>query len=646
MRAHDLKLLSEVAMNPTSLRQLASKIQATAGMEFEMYVPNSNNGDNDDYDQERDYSNDPRATDIEDILDFFRGDGDYNSRGDISRLQDNLQEAYEEWAMEQRDEEWRNVAVSRIYDYIEENEWDEEEELKEALLLFLPSDRVEELINTKASDYTVEDQRAMVKANSHMRGVLDDRAQEEYDNQGRTYDAAWDEWLEDEGSELASEYDWLKSEGIRDMSDVESNYDITWPYWTSPESGGTSIDDVGEEFSRMIGRKVTTGGYHSGKRRPGEYNLEPDGSLDEPDSSEDSGMEFVSPPLPLQDMLGDLRKVKAWADSNKCYTNESTGLHINVSVPGVSSSTLDYVKLAIMLGDKYVLEQFGRAGNSYCKSAMKNIQDVIRIDPSKANRMLDMMRNGLGDLASHAIHSGSTNKYVSINNKDNYIEFRSPGGDWLGENFDKIESTLNRCVVALDAAISPTKYRQEYLKKLYMLLDVKSTVDPIAVFAQYVAGTIPKEQLTTSIRQLQLQRTINKTPQQSSTQKYWFNVSGTGFNGSIEVVGRNPEEAKVAARNSWGVRAVDYPDEMLMARPIRRYVPDQDETPPAQDLPLWYVHPQGRPGSEIMVRAASYTEAVGLARTTRPDIFAQLPFNDIRASRNSEVAQRNNNARL
>ena len=72
------------------------------------------------------------------------------------------------------------------------------------------------------------------------------------------------------------------------------------------------------------------------------------------------------------------------------------------------------------------------------------------------------MRNGMEQLASKAIHSGTTDKYTSINTKDGYIEFRSPGGDWLNQNFDKIENTLLRFTVALSAAMDPEAYRQEY----------------------------------------------------------------------------------------------------------------------------------------------------------------------------------------
>ena len=134
--------------------------------------------------------------------------------------------------------------------------------------------------------------------------------------------------------------------------------------------------------------------------------------------------------------------------------------------------------------------------------------------PDNALRILTTMRQGLNGIASKAIHTGSTAKFVSINNKDGYIEFRSPGGDWLGANFDKIESTLLRTVVAVDAAIDPQKYRKEYLTKLYKILNVKSEADPMSYFARYAAGELPKAALKSFIKQLQTGRT-KKAEQQA-----------------------------------------------------------------------------------------------------------------------------------
>jgi hypothetical protein len=94
--------------------------------------------------------------------------------------------------------------------------------------------------------------------------------------------------------------------------------------------------------------------------------------------------------------------------------------------------------------------------------------------------------------ASKAIHSGVTQKFTSINVKDGHIEFRSPGGDWLDENFDKIENTLLRFTVAMSAALNPEMYREEYLKKLYKILNPEGQKDEygdmIQEFAKYMAS--------------------------------------------------------------------------------------------------------------------------------------------------------------
>jgi hypothetical protein len=309
-----------------------------------------------------------------------------------------------------------------------------------------------------------------------------------------------------------TESTWLNDSGLDQMSDVLREYTISWPYYTAPEST-VSINEVGDDFSDAIGRPVNASDrYHGGRREAGRYVVEPDGSLD-PDSDDDQGLEFVSPPLPIDEMLSDLNKVRAWANRTGCYTNDSTGLHINVSVPGFSQEKLDFVKLAVLLGDERVLENFGRAGNTYAKSAMKIVKDNIRSNPGPAAALLTKMKANMDSLATKAIHSGTTAKYTSINTKDGYVEFRSPGGDWLGDNFDLIEPTLLRFVVALDAAIDPEKYRQEYQKKLYKLLTADNKDDStIRYFVDYVAGKIPKAALRSFVKQAQLERGLKKNP--------------------------------------------------------------------------------------------------------------------------------------
>ena len=473
--------LFEISMSPTSLKKLSAQTGALAGMEFEMCVPNTE-GDDNNGDQEPDYEYDERCRSIEDAVQFFH-DGDWNGRRDVERLRDRMQNDYQEWLSDKLYQDWERSGEEYLEEWVpnnvDESEWNpdglEGEARQEAL---------EEFIAAMHADPGSSD--------------------------------AFDEYRE-ENQDSYDESDWLDAEDLDLMSYVENAYDVTWPHWSSVGSGETSIEDVADSFSNAVGRPVqASGSYHSGRvERPStknpHYLVEPDSSIDV-DDRDDRGLEFVSPPLPIEELLSDLNKVKAWADKTGCYTNDSTGLHINVSVPGwtAGSNQLDYVKLAVLLGDEHVLESFGRAGNTYCKSAMGKIQSIIRQNPAKAEEMLERMRQGMDQLASKAIHSGTTDKYTSINNKNGYIEFRSPGGDWLNDNFAEIDNTLRRFTVAMSAAVDPEAYRKEYLKKLYKLLDVGSEKDPLSYFAKYAAGELPKAALKSFVRQAQLERKVKK----------------------------------------------------------------------------------------------------------------------------------------
>ena len=488
--------LFEITMSPTSLKKLSAQTGALAGMEFEMIVPGA--GD-DDGDQEPDYDFDQRCRSIQDARDFFY-DGDYNGRRDIERMSDRMQNDYAEWLYERLDRDFTNESEYLISEWIsnnvDESEWNpndlEGEARQEALDEFIANVDAD-----PSSDY---------------------------------YQQALDEYRE-ENRDSYDESDWLDAEDLDLMSGVENAYNITWPHWRSTGGGEVSVNDTADSFQAAVGRDVkASSSYHSGRvERPStkslHYIVEPDGSLD-PDDSDDQGLEFVSPPLPIEELLSDLNKVKAWADRTGCYTNDSTGLHINVSVPGWDGdmNKLDYVKLAVLLGDEFVLDSFGRAGNTYAKSAMGKIRSIVKQNPAKAEELLQRMKSGMDQLASKAIHSGVTEKYTSINTKNGYIEFRSPGGDWLNDNFAEIENTLRRFTVALSAAVDPEAYRQEYLKKLYKLLDPaggeskglsgKGTKDTIKYFADYVAGKTPKAALRSFVRQAQLERDVKRGKEQ------------------------------------------------------------------------------------------------------------------------------------
>ena len=544
MRYQEIKIINEdedlfeINMSPGNLDKLASQIDARAGMEFEMIVPGVKG---DDPEMEPDYNSDERCRSIDDAVQFFH-DGDYNGRREVQRLRERMEEDYQEWKMEIIDADWANDPAEHIYEYLVDNVTPEE---------------IGEIIGEDLSDADgVTKQQASVAADF----VNENELQPYYDNARDIHreemDGAWDE------------SDWLDARDLDTMSAIENAYEISWPHWTYDNDGeNVDIDQVADEFGTAIKRPVNASQrYHGARREAGHYVVEPDGSLD-PDDSDDVGLEFVSPPLPLEEMFSDLDKVKAWADKTGCYTNKSTGLHINVSVPEFSVDNLDYIKLALLMGDKYVLEQFDRLGNTYAKSAMDKIIDRVRQRPEDAEMLLVKMKEGLGKLATKVIHSGATDKYTSINTKTGYVEFRSPGGDWLGDKFfNQIKPTLTRFVVALDAAMDPQKYRDEYLKKLYKLLQPKSKDDTLSYFAKYAAGEMPKAALKSFIKQAQLERKIAKDP--TGGEKYWWRVGRPGYGGSVEVVATNRAEAIALGKKEYP--EWDYAKDMT-ATPIRPY---------------------------------------------------------------------------
>ena len=564
MRAQEfLKLLAEnnlfeINMGSKSLRRAVRNIDTLVGMEFEMAIP----GSEEDLDSEEDMYHDTSAGDIDSIIEFF-DDRDHNGAGDLRRLRDSLESEYQDWRQNQINNDWSNHGGYDFFvDHFERHYWEEDTALEDAV----------EDIRKANPDLPEDSQEFQTAVNNRVNEALQNAAEEAWSSRGRIYREAFDEYQEEQANDYTEE-DWTDSE-YSNMSDISSNFDITWPYWTAT-SQDTKVDiaDIAVSFRRAVGRPVVhSERYHGADRLPDTYAIEPDSSIKVDNTDRDTGLEFISPPLPLKDALEDLAKVKKWADSVGAYTNDSTGLHMNISVPDMSTAKLDYVKLALLLGDERVLNEFGRLGNTYTESALKIVKDRIRSRPDQAEELLTQMRQNLGALATKAIHTGSTEKYTSINTQGNYIEFRSPGGDWLESNFSIIEPTLMRFVVALDAAMDPAKHRKEYLKKLYTVLAPQGKKDIVKYFAQYVAGELPKQALKSFIRQAQLERKIQKDP--AGGEKYWWSVSRPGYFASIEVVAASKEEAISKALEPGNYPGWASARSMLQAKPLRPYQED------------------------------------------------------------------------
>ena len=227
--------------------------------------------------------------------------------------------------------------------------------------------------------------------------------------------------------------------------------------------------------AQTMGTKVNIfTSYHEQKKNIRDWYIEPDGSL-EADNDMDATAEIVSPPLPAVKAIGDLQKFYAMAAQLKLYTNRSTGLHINVSIP----LKLDILKLAVFLGDQYVLKYFNRQNNSYANSVTKSLDRHIQGEP-ETNFSMKALQGIVNS------YSGQHTASISYNGK--YISFRHAGGNYLAD-YNGIYNTVGRFVRAMIIASDPNMYANEYKTKLSKLMnqDKPASKDtPANKLAQYI----------------------------------------------------------------------------------------------------------------------------------------------------------------
>lgn len=546
MRVYELfenDSLTEIRMDPSSLAQATQGLDARVGIEFEMVVPGGGTSE-DDFEPEPNYDPNRRIRNFGDVLDFFY-DGNHNDQRSIDRLERELQDAYNDWVSEKFDQYWADNINDEIDDYVKNNISTEQ------MLSMLG---IDDENRDGLAQYEYHQILEIVSNDESLMDEIRNQAQEEYFN-----DHDIDEWITNEH---------------RYMSDISDNYSsVSWPYWTRYEADDDdNVQRIADEFSEAVGRPVRLSSrYHGIPRDDKSYVVEPDSSIKA--DSEEVGLEFISPPLPLDEIVKDIDAIKQWAASVGAYTNKSTGLHMNISIPGLTDQSLDYVKLALLLGDEYVLQQFGREANTYTVGALKQIQNQVRkLDTTAIEKYLNQIKSGLNERASELLQISGFGKYTSINPKTGYIEFRSPGGDYLNEPTDKLVNTLRRFIVATKSAIDPNADRREYISKLTKLLTPpkQTPTDTIQYFARYSAGELPKSALKSFIKQTQLQRQAQRRQLPPGQKIEWEVLKQSDINNqnysSLRVVAASEAEARQQATTS-GMGWTWLDPDQLIARP-------------------------------------------------------------------------------
>ena len=574
-------VLDEAEMTPKAFQDfLASPLVTGMKMGFELESVIHNVRSESDGETENDMSYDERVTDIDGIVAFFGEGDDPSGERTLNTLRNNLYDDFMQWQDAEFDDYFKTDEAQTdlkefIREYLEEKDY---------------TDRQQRLEFDNAEEGRVSD----IYAEAEMSGI--EKLRDEFNDSG---DSDFEKYCD----AIDMSY----------MSDVLSKYEhyLYWPYTSYSDENDSylNLEYVADELKTETGIDATyEDSYHSASRsraqEKGQWIIEPDSSIDA-DESEDAGLEFISPALEINEALKQMQQVLEFIREHG-YTNTSTGLHINISVPDYNVDKLDYVKLAIFLGDKYVLEQFDRLSNHYCDGAFKKIGNKVQqMKGDELKAVMNKMKEGLTLAASKIIHTGYTSKYTSINTKEGYIEFRSPGGNYLDDPVEKLTNTALRMALALRIATDETMYKKEYQKRLYKVLNDAGEQDDLVKFKDYVSKfqTADKETRSYIIQTIQAEREARKAKKEKpegESRPYWMvRRRGQDNTGGMAVFADTAYDAVKDVAKSWDLDPI-----YLVATPMADEEPQGGPDSGSEERTWTIADGLGRPAGTVQARSS------------------------------------------
>ena len=289
--------------------------------------------------------------------------------------------------------------------------------------------------------------------------------------------------LDEEAKELA-EADYSMDEWVNDNYSYMSSFLDDYGY----EYGSTSnsVEGVADELMVWIRDNSEfqnypeSGDYGDTNTTTG-WAVENDSSI-EPD--EGAAAELISPVFASpRIMLEEMRSLFEWSEKN-FGTNSSTGLHVTMSWHGEaaglpSAAEPNKLKMALLLGDEYLLAEFGRLRNSYAKSQYKNIvkyaERMKKGDAKSFEEFEKALSKGVSDGKFNSIHFKSEKDRMA---GTNLMEFRIAGGTDYNTMFEKVVKAVVRYATIMKAGYDENAFRTEYINAVSRVLRKANEINP------------------------------------------------------------------------------------------------------------------------------------------------------------------------
>lgn len=461
----------EINFNSKDLAKGALNAKIQCGFEAETVWPSLGDG------------GDPDDTDWLDDLYWNRvSDLIYDQEG--SRSLERVEEAYREWLQEEIVYEFESEVIQELVAERKEDEayiddfvndqinMDEVEEYKAEKLERLEIDDMQD----ELEEYSDWDDEAW--AREYVEMYKEDEFVEWLEEQARDNGEAWD----DAWQRAMDQYDyddWVRREHGGSWWSLLGDLDI---YLWNEDGEGGGVDAVAsmlEDWASNNSKSndVRPGGYHSGQGVDNSYwRVEDDSSID----GEGAKAEIISPVYDSPaEMLREMKSLFEYMENNDVETNDSTGLHITMSWMEKDWAETNKLKMAVLLGDKYVAKQYNRENNSYSTSQIKQIERYMADIKNDINNEKSLQ--GLEDIISGGISSG---KFSSINFKDSsknveqnkLIEFRVAGGEDYHTKMDEVVKTVVRYSAVMQAGHDSEAFKKDYIRSLFRLIRSQDNV--------------------------------------------------------------------------------------------------------------------------------------------------------------------------
>ena len=377
---------------------------------------------------------------------------------------------------------------------------------------------LEKFIDAKVDEDDIEEYRKTTLANADEEDleILNDYSQTAW---GREY---VDENMTDEYREWLEEY--ARDNGIGLDEAVEEYYqEFSIDKWAQIVYGsvqemigaildvyvdtgpGSSQEDVAHELSAWTENhsafaKVEAGEYHQGHGDTTQdyWRVEDDPSIS-PDG-EGLGSEIISPVYETPEMmLSEMQPLFKEMSANDVETNSSTGLHVTMSWSGKQSKT-NKLKMALLLGDSYVLKQFDRENSHYTMSQKKIIDDSIVNLKQNLNdqRSLDKLEEILNEFISNDKYRTIHFKSEENDSGNSLIEFRAAGGDYLDQH-ELIAKTVSRYAAIMQAGHDENAFRKDYIRALVKAVNGQTSI-PDEYATEFAGGKLPDNALVQGMR--------------------------------------------------------------------------------------------------------------------------------------------------